>query len=347
MSMETISSVHKTIALDFAQKTSPVTVFAKQGDENTRLITIQPLMNGVPVAIDRDPHYAAKFAAKKPDGKFVYNDSASITNEGFISVVLSDQTLAAHGNAICCVILTNEETQQTLTSQNFTLIIEYSAGAYKNLASSDEIVGLDEKLAQVQALIDALGDEIKVLPESTPEDKGKVLAVDEDGEPVWQEPTGGAEIHEVTSPDEITEDSPDGIYMVEGGSGGGGGSGGTTIRYYDSISAVPANLPEGSFVAVPSTGESGGGLPVVELSEDFDIANPVVSEADAAKLDAVLAHDNIFIRYLSDLDEIKVPILMPMAKGVTEGGVTFTGATGMNFLLLGRSDEEGWVAMGV
>ena len=174
--MTEFESVTSTIALDFAQRTSPVTVFAKQGDENTRHITIQPLVNGVPMVIGRDEQFAARFAAKKPDGKYVYNDSASLREDNLIHVTLTDQTLAAHGNALCCIVLTNGE-GKTLTSQNFTLIIEYSAGAYKNLASSDEILGLDAKLAQVQALLDQLGEEIRPLPPITEADKNKVLNI--------------------------------------------------------------------------------------------------------------------------------------------------------------------------
>jgi hypothetical protein len=78
-------------------------------------------------------------------------------------------------------------------------------------------------------------------------------------------------ITEVSSPEEITADSPDGFYVVPGGeSGESGGGSGTPIHYYDSLDAVPADLPEGSFVAVPSAGGGGGGgLPVVEITTDI------------------------------------------------------------------------------
>jgi hypothetical protein len=75
-------------------------------------------------------------------------------------------------------------------------------------------------------------------------------------------------ITEVSSPEEITADSPDGFYVVPGGESGGGSTGGTPLHYYDSLDAVPADLPEGSFVAVPSSGESGGNAKVIDLSDD-------------------------------------------------------------------------------
>ena len=188
MSIETMAEVSGSISLDFAQRVSPVIVFAKQGDAKTRIINIQPLMNGVPVAIDSTAGFVAKFAEQKPDGYVVYNDSAVINNDGTITVTLSDQSLVAHGKATCCIVLENSDEEKRLTSQNFTLFIEYSAGAYQNLVSTDEITSLEDKLEQIQAMIDLLGDEIRPLPEMSDEDTGKVLTVNADGEASWEEP---------------------------------------------------------------------------------------------------------------------------------------------------------------
>lgn len=60
----------------------------------------------------------------------------------------------------------------------------------------------------------------------------------------------GISVTEIESPDDIKADSPDGLYIKEGGTSTP--SGGTTIHYYDSLDQVAADLPEGSFVAVPS-----------------------------------------------------------------------------------------------
>lgn len=68
-----------------------------------------------------------------------------------------------------------------------------------------------------------------------------------------------------------------------------GGSGGTTIHYYNSLGEVPADLPDGSFVAVPSSGESGGGsggggLQVIEISAEYTTEEMIPlpqSESDA------------------------------------------------------------------
>lgn len=88
---------------------------------------------------------------------------------------------------------------------------------------------------------------------------------------IYEATGGGLSVTEVTSPDQITADSPDGFYIVPGGEGGGGSTGGTPIHYYDSLAAVPADLPEGSFVAVPSEGG------VIDFTGVFDIAASVMA----------------------------------------------------------------------
>lgn len=60
----------------------------------------------------------------------------------------------------------------------------------------------------------------------------------------------------------------------------------SNIYTYDSLDEVPADLPEGSFVAVPSTG-GGGGLPVVELETVATSEEAVLSDADTAKMTAL------------------------------------------------------------
>lgn len=59
------------------------------------------------------------------------------------------------------------------------------------------------------------------------------------------------------------------------------------ILYYDTLEAAEAaNLPDGSFVAVPSSGESGGGgLEVIELSTHLT-ASSLYTESENALLSA-------------------------------------------------------------
>lgn len=124
----------KKINLDFARKTQPITVFAKQGDGEARTIIIQPMDNGVPFLATELA--AWQFFCDKPDGHSVKNDSVTAAEDGTLTLVLTDQTLIAPGIAVCSVAGVNADGEQ-ITSQNFLLDIEYTPGAY-DTESGDE-----------------------------------------------------------------------------------------------------------------------------------------------------------------------------------------------------------------
>lgn len=124
----------KKINLDFARKTQPITVFAKQGDGEARTIIIQPMDNGVPFSATELA--AWQFFCDKPDGHSVKNDSVTAEEDGTLTLLLSDQTLIAPGIAVCSVSGVNADGEQ-ITSQNFLLDIEYTPGAY-DTESGDE-----------------------------------------------------------------------------------------------------------------------------------------------------------------------------------------------------------------
>ncbi len=160
---------------------------------------------------------------------------------------------------------------------------------------------------------------------------------------------GGMSVTEITSPEEITADSPDGFYIQEGGSSTP--SGGTTIHYYDSLDSVPADLPEGSFVAVPSEGGNGGAFPIVELTTVPSIEEQMATEAENTALNAVADNANIYVKV--KYGEDKPYVLLPMTAGEMEGLPCFFGLFyqfGENnvYLILGNTGD-GWIilAMGM
>ena len=126
--------ITSNIKLDFAKPSSNITVYAKQGDSDTRYIDITPVLNGavwdIPVGVK------AYFAAAKPDGKRVISEQT--IDGGHIIVYLTDQTLVASGKAVCSIILVDSN-NDVLSTHNFNLNIEYSPGVYAALESTDEV----------------------------------------------------------------------------------------------------------------------------------------------------------------------------------------------------------------
>ena len=104
---------------------------------------------------------------------------------------------------------------------------------------------------------------------------------------------------------------------------------------------APNTVAEGTVALVPSSG--GGGLPVVDLETNIFGADTegMLSEADAAKMDAVLSSDVFVAKAVLPTDN-PVPIPVVFTKTVTEDETMFTGSFGFTTVLIGKVDE-GWV----
>ena len=119
-------------------------------------------------------------------------------------------------------------------------------------------------------------------------DNGCITLVNSAGAPIGNilnvSGGGNTSVTEVTSPDQISKDSPDGWYFVEGENES---ESGTPIHYYDSLDAVPADLPDGSFVAVPSAGGGGGDLPPATAADNGKFVQVVNGAYGLVALDDV------------------------------------------------------------
>lgn len=128
-------NITKRIKLDFGRSTSPVTVWVKQGDENSRQIEVEPLLNGMAYTIPSG--VSARFACRKPDGHQVLNDYPTISGN-IITIPLTPQTLAEAGEGLASVILFDNVNQSILSTQNFILRIEENPLVGSEVESSDE-----------------------------------------------------------------------------------------------------------------------------------------------------------------------------------------------------------------
>lgn len=132
--MQIISSIY----LDFGRSTLPITVFAKQYDQESRFVEVTPLNLGQPYTLEEG--ITARLQVTKADSTQVIND-ATITN-GKIYAELTAQALAAEGVAVAEIAL--YKNASLLTSQSFYIEVKSSAYSLDKVQSSDEYKSLIE-----------------------------------------------------------------------------------------------------------------------------------------------------------------------------------------------------------
>ena len=132
--MQIISKIY----LDFGRSTLPITVFAKQYDQESRFVEIAPLNLGQPYELEDG--VTARLQVTKADSTQVIND-ATIT-DGKIYAELTAQALAAEGVAVAEIAL--YKNASLLTSQSFYIEVKSSAYNLDKVKSSDEYKSLIE-----------------------------------------------------------------------------------------------------------------------------------------------------------------------------------------------------------
>ena len=143
-------TILKSFSVDFAKAPPLEYIFAKQGDQNSRILEITPLDNGVSYTIPAGT--TARFGAKKPDGTQVLDD-ATIDN-GKIYVTLSAQALAVSGIVIGEIALYGTD-NELLSSQHFHIMVERFAVDPNAVESSDEYQTFQTALLELQAALTA------------------------------------------------------------------------------------------------------------------------------------------------------------------------------------------------
>lgn len=143
-------TILKSFSLDFAKAPPLEYIFAKQGDQNSRILEISPLNNGAAYTIPAGT--TARFGAKKPDGTQILND-ATIDN-GKIYVTLSAQALAVSGVVIAEIALYGTS-DELLSSQHFYIKVEQFAIDPDAVESSDEYTTFETALIELEAALRA------------------------------------------------------------------------------------------------------------------------------------------------------------------------------------------------
>jgi len=94
---------------------------------------------------------SARIYGLKPDGTEVYNDC--VINDGYITAPLTSQTLAVVGTVKCQLQLVIDG---TLTSFEFSVIVDKSLVSASAIPSSNEYTALEAALAEVEDVITGL-----------------------------------------------------------------------------------------------------------------------------------------------------------------------------------------------
>lgn len=134
------------INLDFARAGIPPRVFAKQGDNNMRVVAVSLYNDGKAYKVPGG--YAVNVSAKKPDGKSVYNPATEVAGN-IAYITLTQQMLAVHG--IVSAEIEVVRGSDTLKTEKWQINVEECANPENQIESTDEYKTIQQLLAETEA----------------------------------------------------------------------------------------------------------------------------------------------------------------------------------------------------
>ena len=140
--------INDSITLDLSGKTQIIPVYAKQGDQNSRTLTVTLMDNGVDYTIPSGA--VARFAMRKPQSGDNVLDDAAISNNQ-VEITLTQQMLAEAGKACCDVQLYDEASNAMLSSSSFVLDIKPMALDQAAAESSPEYKSFVDALNSISS----------------------------------------------------------------------------------------------------------------------------------------------------------------------------------------------------
>lgn len=136
----------QSIDLEFARAGVPPRVYAKQWDNNMRVVACHLYNDNV--AYNIPGGYKCNVRAQKPDGHSVYNPALSIDgNTAYI--VLTQQMLAASGTVLAEIEIARGE--DVLKTQPWQINVEASPAPEEAIESTDEFKTVQALLAETLA----------------------------------------------------------------------------------------------------------------------------------------------------------------------------------------------------
>ena len=162
------------INLDFARAGIPPRVFAKQGDNNMRVVAVSLYNDGKAYKVPGG--YAVNVSAKKPDGKSVYNPATEVAgNVAYIT--LTQQMLAVRG--IVSAEIEVVRGADTLKTEKWQINVEECANPENQIESTDEYKTIQQLLAETEAAKTAAAESASAAAKSAQEAADAKKVIDE------------------------------------------------------------------------------------------------------------------------------------------------------------------------
>lgn len=136
--------IQQTITIDFARAGVPPRVYAKQYDNNMRVVAVELCSDGLAYAVPNG--YRVNVRMLKPDGTHVYNPALQVDGSTAY-IVLTQQMLAVPGSLTAEIEIVKDTDQ--LKSAAFYIACEVSAVPEETIESTDEYITIQQLAAAV------------------------------------------------------------------------------------------------------------------------------------------------------------------------------------------------------
>lgn len=150
--------IQQEINIDFATPDVPPRVYAKQYDNNMRIIKANLYANGQPYTVQSGFDVNVRMA--KPDGTYVYNPALEASGT-YALIVLTQQMLAVAGE--CPAEIEVTQGSNVLSTATFVICVAADPVPENSIESTDEFKTIQEILEEVEAASKIVTDNLDAI----------------------------------------------------------------------------------------------------------------------------------------------------------------------------------------
>ncbi len=138
-----MEAIEDRIFLDFASSANPPTIYATQGDRNSRKVIIETIQNGEPMNLE-DTEAWGKVSISvqflRPDGKLCKTDNIH-KNKNIVSFLIPAIALNCAGMVKANVIIAGDTNVMLIGSQVFYIAVEFNPKYHNTGEIGKSIIG--------------------------------------------------------------------------------------------------------------------------------------------------------------------------------------------------------------